>query len=490
MKQRLSSSSPLLALFALLLAVIPVAAQEEMDDALADLLAADEAEPIDESAASLILDQEEQISGSPWEVAYKRAKYKFELTGYTFLEGQSGRVVDGHTDMGVYSRFAIDTSVPLFPDTRLVLAPRFAFGSEGDMYHVENPFDLWRQSQIRPIDFRELYVTQGISDDWEFTAGRKTIDIGVNTLYSPNNRISPIDAHFPDDSEYIGVYQIGLAYYSENSTTEFVYLPFFQDNKEPHPNSRWVTGRGGSASSSTSSITSYSLAGSPTGSLSLTEDSMTDDPGLPGFLLTEKLVLDDWDLYANFYYGNFEIPVIRQTSPTAGEIVHPRGARPSFGYTTSTGKVTWTGEVMFSIPENGKDDIYTNFALGAQYDLNHLLQIEHIDAMNWIVEYAYDVTLYEQDNGSYPFRTIESRPGRNSVFNYITLDIDDKRRLYYATTINIFDLNTGHRAGYQFKAAEGIDLEIYYEAYTGNSRSLFGTWNQNDYLATQLTFYY
>lgn len=456
-----------------------------LDPALASLLEADTAAPMTANAAQLELPKEDSKE-NPWVTAIKKAKYKLAIVGYAFTESQRGTILPySQTDMGVYSMLFADTSVKMFPDTTLKVDFRANFGTETDNYHAENPFDLYSQQEIRPIDFNQLYLQQKI-EDFDIILGRQKIDIGMNTLYSPNNRIASYDAHFPDDPQSLGVYQLGVIYYNDNSTTELRYIPFYQDIKIPDVHSRWVMGRGGNIDTMGYQLPATSI---PAG-FALPEETVTDHADMPNFLVREKLVLGSWDIQGNFYYGYFPLKALYQNTATSLMVTQPRGYMPSASFSTTTGKIAWNGEILFSIPENGEEDAYANFCVGGQYDLNNIFELECVDAVKWIIEYAYDVTLEKQNNDLFPVRTNEARPGRNSFFNYLNVDLDDKRRFYYATIINIQDLNYGNKIGFEYRSSANINFEMYYEWFAGPAKTLFGHWADNDMFGTKLTFMY
>jgi hypothetical protein len=436
--------------------------------------------------------------------ALKDAKVTFKATSYGFLSHSPAlRQTDDPKDWINYANLNVDTMLNVNHDFDLKIDLFMQHGTEEDHYILENPFDLDDDIRARNFDFTQLYLKKSIGD-LDMVLGKQRIDAAVNTLYSPINRISPVDATHPHDPRYLGVPQAVWTYYKEKSTTEFHFIPFYQESKPPGPGSRWATSSSATTSGASgavaipSEVSGFQFPGvqipanfDVAASSSLDSTSASDEidnisrrPELPNFFFREKLVIDSFDCYANLYYGFLPNNSLAADGFTLRKS-HARGYMPSLAVATVLGKFEVHGELLAQIPEARTDDTYLNPALGFEYDLNNLTQIEMINSAKFMLDYSYEWVVEIQNNNDFPIRTDKSRPGRNNIFAFWNVEIG-KHRPYYGLTFSLKDQDYSQRVGYEYKYGDGLSFELNYQWFDGPPETLFGQWHYNNILTGQL----
>lgn len=444
-----------------------------------------------------------QKKKNPLIEAFEKAKRTFSATSYGFASNKPTPLPgDDPKSWFNYGRLSMDTWLSVNNDFDIKIDFLLQHGSEENEYHLQQPFQLDRDLRSRNVDFEQLYLKKKVGDS-DFVLGKQRIDLGMNSLYSPMDRLSPWDANHPQDPKKLGVYQAVWTYYHQNSATEFHYLPFFQESKPPPPTSRWATSDATSAVASSADgvsanqlsnfqfpgVNLQGLSVAPgTAVSSISNNSAVEDISNrldhPNFLLREKLVLGSFDWVSNLYYGYLPNNSLLRDGLFVRK-THTRGWWPSIGTSTVVGKFELHGEMLAQIPENRSEDTFANPAIGIEYDLNNLFESEAIQSAKFILEYAYELVIEEQNNEKFPIRTDRIRPGRNSFFAYWNLEITDQHRTYYGMTFNVRDQDYSQKVGYEYKCADGLSFEINYQWFDGPYDTLFGQWRNNNIVTVQ-----
>jgi hypothetical protein len=172
----------------------------------------------------------------------------FKLFGRTIAYSQE---LNGGLDYD-YTRFEGDVRLEArsgfsLGDHLFVISGWLEYGSQRDTYSQKeytlgiNRVSPENQRKRRIFELNELYwiFSWGGLD---LTLGKKEIRMGLAPLYSPTDRISPVDLNDPLDIKRYGYWQIALDYYRNSTMFSLSILPFFQPPKIPGLNSRWVIG--------------------------------------------------------------------------------------------------------------------------------------------------------------------------------------------------------------------------------------------------------
>lgn len=432
-----------------------------------------------------------------FEEAWNKAKWTYSATSYGFVsDNPSARPGDDPKYWFNYTRLTMDTWLPVNNDFDIKIDLVLQYGTEEHQYNLEHPFRLDTDARSRYADFNQLYIKKKV-DDFDLVFGKQRLDVAVNTLYSPCNRISPVDGNHPFDPQTLGVPQVACTYYAKQSTTEFHFMPFYQEYKPPPATSRWAASDPANAVNAAAggtlanqfdnnqfpgvNLQGYSV---PAGYSSATDAPVSARPDLPNFLVREKYIAGSIDWYGSAYYGflpDYALPVdgifVRNS--------HVRGWLPGLAAATTVGKFELHGETIVNVPESRAADTYANPCLGMEYDLNNLMGFEEINSSKFALEYAYEWVLEEQNNPQYPIRPDQIRPGRNTLFAGWKTEIENKHQPYYALIYNIRSNDYSQRVGYEYKYGDGLSFELFYQWFDGPFDTLFGQGRCNNSFVAQ-----
>lgn len=432
-----------------------------------------------------------QESGNPLLRGIEKSTWQVRSVTYGFVSNTDGQKPGDDTkDLQGHSRVTMDSAFDFADWFRLKTDARLEYGSEDDSYIGQNPFWIDQDNRNRIIDFDQFYVRNKV-DDLEFIFGKQRTSLGVNSLYSPANAISPVDASRPMDPFRLGVYQAAATYYYGDHSDEFHWYPFFQRSKTAASTSRW-------SSTSSQTFDPSTAVGSSAGfdfrnlnlqnqTVSASEDNVFNRVERPNFLFRHKSTIEGIDLFAQGYYGYLPEPVLKRISPTVSQKTYARGFLPAAGASTILGKVNTYGELAAVIPEGGEVDTRFNPAIGADYDLNSWWECEDIERAKLVIEYSHQFLLEGQNNPGYPVNDREVRPGRNTVFAVYDMTFLKNWRYFHGATVDaVSRFGYTCRTGGEYKFKDGWTTTLSYQWFEGDRQSTYGEWENNDYIMLEV----
>lgn len=337
------------------------------------------------------------------------------------------------------------------------------------------------------LEFNEIYANyNGLN--FNALVGRKTVTNGLSTLYSPSDRMRPMDMNDPLDPKDLNRWQGRLDYFIDATTLSAVFLPVYQGNKAPSNSSRWV---GNARQPMQSDL--YDA-----GTTNLEEDRVKLTDTNFGYFVRGKTTKNGWDFFASYYHGPNPYFVIReeQRANSSGitETVKIKEVVKvdtwAAGFSTTHEKWEFHGEAVYNYSYDGKDDNYYNYVLGTTYTIDEWAKKIGFEKIDVTAEYANEIITNYQDSKTYTSSSKKQRLGRNDIFSRINLEYNNKLSFQFQCNFNI---TYGAEGRYQklqarYKLRDGLVSRLAVEFFGGQDESLYGRWSKNDRAILELEY--
>ncbi|HJO48400.1 MAG TPA: hypothetical protein QF625_05610, partial [Candidatus Scalindua sp.] len=297
---------------------------------------------------------------SVWKDLHDNSNFKLSLRSMSHYENAPSR-----RDFDEKSMFFDER---LFYDTKLKrgislysLAMWVEFGNQKSTYRGVGDFPEDRDDTRRHVEFNELNWV-GSWDDFDLTLGKKIFKMGISTLYSPSDRISPKGLNDPFNPRELGTWLAKVDAFKGNTTYSLAVIPFFTPVKRPHSSSRWS-----GAGESTNSIESLIPNNLPSATTTTTTTEEFPKRTLENVqsILKVKTTVKGWDLFAAAFHGPNPFPVLAAESTTSFRTKNVRVGNYSTGFSTTYKKFEFHGEGLYQLAYASKDDNYINFVFGS-----------------------------------------------------------------------------------------------------------------------------
>ncbi len=405
---------------------------------------------------------------------YQKPEVRAELDDETF-------VADGHIDM----------------ETRLSrgrhqfgTALRLAYGSQQDTYDQNDYFvgvEAASEAAERNRRYVELDELFWISS-WhnvDLTLGKKRFNSGVAPLYSPVDRLNPIDLNDPLDPRKSGLWQAVIESYHGDTTFTLGLFPFFIPPKIPSSRSRWRQ----STISSTAVDFQFFNTSADIGE-ALPEG--VDELQVTGRI---KTTWKGWDVFAIAASGIGAYPVLRNdTIDPANPILtreYIRATTLGFGFSTTFAKLELHGESLVQWSDDDKDDDYIVGLIGGTYTFDDLVQPLGLDRVEITVDYAGEGIFDRQKGAQFQASSSIVRVGQNDLIMSVNIDFNDDLSLKCFANLDLDENGTFVSPALRYRPTPGLWLTFSAEMFLGPDDSFYGRWDQNDrfLLAMEYSFH-
>lgn len=346
------------------------------------------------------------------------------------------------------------------------------YGNEKDTYKGIGDELRDNSRNRRYLQLAELNTVSTFGN-FELTIGKKSVKVGVSTLYSPAERFKVAEGNDPIDIKEIGLWQIRGDYFKNDTTYTLVFLPVYNESKVPSKITRW-SGENDNESTSTEFD-------------GVSEDDIDKEivnitPQNFSYLAKIKTILKGWDLFAAGYYGVSPYAVLRKDVNNSNKYYreHPMISSISSGFATTYKKFEFHGEGYLQHSPQGKDDDFFNYVLGSTYTLDEWVQYIWLDRIDATIEYAGEVILKDQYADNYERSSKDQRAGRNNILGRFNAKINEKLNLEWYFTRSFDDKGYMHHYGANYKFKGGVTLKAFFDFFDGPKDSYYGKWRNND----------
>jgi len=468
----------------------------ELDDAMTmDMLNDDS---LFDDTSTGMSSQDKGFLGSLWD----NAEYKLVWRSSTFFDKAESRVGIDNNFYMTDARFELETSWSK-DDHTFGMQLWTEVGSQKDTYDMRDYY--WGAHRARAdiernrryFELNELYWIETVGD-FDFTIGKKVVDMGVTPLYSPTNRISPADLNDPSNPKPYGVWQATADYYRGDSTYTLSVMPFFVPTKLPGKSSRW------SGNSAGGTLNAGGGVPDGVGSADFQFFDLEIDPGsrvgedVPGnentiqVLMKAKTTFKGWDLFIAGFNGIAPFPVLRRGSPDRGETAFVREYVPattaSLGYSTTKGKFEFHGEALSQFTHYQRDDDYLTYVTGVTYTEDEFIKKLGGDRMEFTIDYAGEEKFHRQDRAGYLDSSRNARQGQRDLMMRWYCKYNEGLKFGALMNINLDDDGRTYTFGFERKLATGLIFKTSVEFFHGPEDSFYGRWDKNNRLLTTLEY--
>ncbi len=332
-----------------------------------------------------------------------------------------------------------------------------------------------RETKKPIVMINEFYWLKS-KDKFDITLGKKIVRLGKGMLVSPVDRISPSDSIIPGNAERLGAFITSFDYYLGNSKFTFLWVPFLNTSKSPHPQSRWST-RADGTNFDIISIFPEGLSWKSTRNI-----------------LKWETTFKGYDIFLAVFNGANPDPVIKNKITVVGN-------RPEFeirqefvpvtnlsgGFSTTFGGLELHGEYLKQNASEGKDDSYSQFMGGFRYSFDEWPSKIGLTQIDVIMEYIKESVDQEITFPFTLFSSIKSRLFRDNILGTFNFQVSDKLSYNLGFNIDRQHSGTAYLLGMGYRMANSAQVTMRYESYSGETTSLFGLWDHNDNLAFEFT---
>ncbi len=323
----------------------------------------------------------------------------------------------------------------------------------------------------------------------EVSAGKQLFTWGTADAFNPTDRINPYDYLDLIDPEKMAVWSAAARLGIGPASLTFVVVPFFTPSRLPLRNSRWIP------------------PPAP-GFAAVVDGREVPDRDVDNMQYAARLrtTVSGWDVSVSYYDGFEDTPAFRRsTAAVAPGVLAPRFT-PVFTRIRSAGvdfSTTWRsfefhGEGAFTFAErNGRQDDFQ-----AIVGLNHTwdgLGLRWLERVVLVAEYAREVVLrthpgsaiVEPGGAGQIGDLIADNAFRDAVVGRLRVEVSDDTKVQLtgladlaASPSHYLQLKVSHRPRDGWLVEAGVDV------LTGDRRSFWGRWRDNDRVFLSVKYFF
>ncbi len=421
-----------------------------------------------------------------WRDLIDNSNFKLSLRSMTQYENPTPRKgLDDKTQF-VDGRLNFDTKLKRGMNL-LSLAMWFEFGNQKDTYQGIGNFPEDRNDHRRIVEFNEFNWV-GSWDDLDLTIGKKVFKMGMSTLYSPSDRISPKDFNDPFNPKELGTWLSQIDYFKGNTTFTLAVIPFFTPLKRPPTTSRW-SGVGDSSNSIESLIPNNlpSVTSTVTSSTSEEEFPVRTLKNVQS-ILKMKTTVKGWDFFLAAFNGPNFFPVLAGESSSKFKTEQVRVANFSTGFSTTYKKFEFHGEALYQLAYAGKDDNYLNYVFGSTLTMDEWVKHIGLKQIDLTTEFSKEKITAKQTHSDFVSSSEESRLARDIILTRIIFKYSENLRLAAGFNYDFDERGHFETAGFEYKIRPGLILKMHTEYINGKKDTHYGQFRENDRLVTTLEY--
>ena len=400
-----------------------------------------------------------------------------------FHEGPDDPDLDGKDNLVDYIlRFKTHTGVDPW---RLDLS---GWAQGGNQNSTFSGYERWFQDNAsqdhRHLQMNELFLTL-FRSDYDLVMGKKLFPTGINTLYSPSDRLRPVYAFDPLDPREVGIWQARADYYKDRLKLTGAILPVYTAPKIPHESSRWV---------GDTQRRDYFFFGEERGVLP--EGDLEEE--IPKIRLENfsyfgkgKTTLSGWDLFASAYSGLNPYYVVKEENRDGKKVGVKKVVDVldlAAGFSTTYKKWEFHGETLLNYSYENRDDDYLTTCAGFTYTIDDWASKIFMERVDLTLEYSYEWLIDAQAAEGYVASSEPMRAGRRDIFARVNFKYSEDLRFEYLCNIVFADHGYLNRVSGHYRMTPHWIWSVALEAFNGPDDSYYGRWAENDRVITQLEY--
>jgi len=341
-------------------------------------------------------------------------------------------------------------------------------------YEQQPWFNRNLETRRNRVHLNQLYYTFGL-DEMDLILGKKKVELGLASLYSPVDRYNRADLVDPIHPRAEGIWQLGLNYYRGVDSLEFFIMPVYEPTRTPPTTSRWSVPR----KSGTFNSNFMNLPGTTEKAFPNTEPSDWQ------YLINYKTVRAGWDLFAAASHS-ISGPVVKQKGLNYQQKYFDV-FNLSGGFSTVVDRWEFHGELLFQRPYDPVDDTFLKGVAGFKYKMDDRVRRFGIKKLETTFEMASEHIISKPDDDIL-FSTRDSRPGRLSYL--LSLNAEKTEKLSYIVLSELDADKETTFLGLGLKNKINNDLNCYFwaEFFDASSDSQLEPWEDNDRIIFSLEY--
>lgn len=360
---------------------------------------------------------------------------------------------------------------------------------EGDVFFVETWYEwsnlesayeqdsILKQSENErrnPLHVNEIYYSWA-QGNYDLSVGKKLIESGYATMYSPSDRYNRSDLTDPVHPRSEGVWEAAVDYYHENATTSFHFMPAYEPSRSPPGPSRWSAPQSGGT---------FNTNFNTFGGTEEYPDAHSDDWQ---YLLQHERTYAGWDVFGQVFSGKFGPVVIQEGGQNRQEYFSVLTLATGFRVIQDRWK--YYGELLYQDPYDDVDDAFAKGVLGAKYSFDESVRPYGLKKVDITAEYAQEEITDAVDNPDVLFSTRDTRPGRRSYLFKSTFKQSSDLRYILASEIDRDKKSEFYGFGLKHNYTGNLNINAWAEFFNADSDSQLSHWSDNDRLIVSVEYF-
>ncbi|MFZ2726752.1 MAG: hypothetical protein WAX77_10915 [Methylococcaceae bacterium] len=399
---------------------------------------------------------------------FNNAEYELNSAVTGYFNKVASSQADNHT-MAFNSRLTAKSKVSVSDTMSFGMELYANYSTQKQEYYgaFSSPDNTLRQAPI--IDFNSAWLRYA-NDNVELSAGKDCVQTGLSEIYSPVDIFGRFNLVNPSQMYRLGVWQAGLKYFINDDTLSFKILPVTQRNSIPSQYSRWL--------GNTNAPEFSALANT----YQIEEQNLSVNIENMGYLLNYKGSRAGYDFFGLLYHGASIYPTLNYSNNPTQLIKNESLATAiSGGVMKVIEEWKFYGEAIYQRPDNNQDDSFIRYSIGVSYSDSQLANALGFNQINTTLQWSGDETVETSTLLNLALSSKQARPFSNTVLAKIEIEQNNEWGYFFSAIQNVAGDAT-FIAGAQYKPSDNLSLRLESGFFDGSENSIFGRWQDNDFL--------
>jgi hypothetical protein len=396
------------------------------------------------------------------------AQYQLDSSSTGYFSQVKSNQAD-NDDVAFSTRLTVKSQTKLSDAVHAGFELYGTYSSQKQEYHgvFRNPGNKSRQAKL--LDFNSVWLRYK-GDDFDFTLGKDEIKNGSSEIYSPTDRFGQYNLANPIQIYRLGVWQASLNYFINDDTLSLKVLPIAEKNLIPSVYSRWL------GDTNDPEFTALLTQ------LQIEEKYRPVRFENTGYLLQYKGSRVGYDFFGLLHHGPSVYPTLHYGRQFKQLIkTEPLATSISAGVIKVIEEWKIYSDAIYQRSDNHQDDDFIRYCVGVVYNDSQLANAIGFNQITTTLQWAGDETIAKADAALVAISSHRARPFRNTMMTIIEIEHNNRWGYYFHNTYNLGG-DYAVLVGMQYKPNDNLSLRLDGGTFQGDSNTLFGRWQNNEFL--------
>jgi hypothetical protein len=414
------------------------------------------------------------VEQNPLTRLFDNVQYELDSSVSTYFSKVQSSQADNDT-LAFLTRFTLKSQTRLTENIYAGFETYATYSTQKQDYSGVFRLPNQENRQPRLVDFNTAWLRYK-SDDFNLSVGKDYLKNGLSEIFSPVDRFGVYNLVNPSQFYRLGVWQAGIDYFINDDTLSLKILPVTEKVLVPSFSSRWL---GNITDPEFITLLSH---------IQIVEKYRTVNFKNAAYLLQYKGSRAGYDFFGLLHHG----PSIYPTLHYGGQInqllkTEPLATSLSAGILKMIKEWKLYGEAIYQHADNHQDQDFIRYSVGVSYSDTHWANVWGLNQITSTVQWTGDETLDTKISAEVFMASRKARPFRNTLFTSVEIEQNDKWRYLVS---NIYNLGGDYAIlmGVQYKPNDNLSLRLEGDVFAGHKNTLFGRWQENDFLRFRVIY--